>query len=156
MIDISNPTPSLADLLRVEDFLCDLNGYYPGFSDWYVNRVMPSAIISRQGLILAQDDGNLVGVALYRPGIKAKLRCVRVRPDYQARGLGLRLIDKALHTLNCDKPAVTVPQELWHDYARIFVERYDFDLTRVVKGMYRPGKLEYMFNTKDEERSSSY
>ena len=33
-----------------------------------------------------------------------------------------------------------------NDYSRIFVNRYDFDLSHVYKGLYRKGKLEYEFN----------
>ena len=33
-----------------------------------------------------------------------------------------------------------------NDYSRIFINRYNFDLTHVYKGLYRKNKLEYEFN----------
>jgi N-acetylglutamate synthase-like GNAT family acetyltransferase len=88
-----------------------------------------------------------VGIALgKRTESETKLRCVRVLPSHQNSGIGLRLIDRMLEALECENPHCSVAEELLHTYSRAFVNRYGFELTKVDKGMYRAGKLEYGFN----------
>jgi hypothetical protein len=140
-------TQRLADAVRAFQVVRDLDAYYPDFVDWWFNKAVPGVVTGSDGLLLAEEHGQIVGVALWKKAEnEAKLRCVRVVPQVAGRGLGIHLIDRALKSLGCDKPVVTVSEEKMHDYARIFVNRFDFDLSRVEKGLYRQGKLEYIFN----------
>lgn len=127
--------------------LRSLDVYYPGFETWYINSVAPGVVMGRDTLLLAWEGQHLVGVALgKRSRHETKLRCVRVLPEAQNTGLGLRLIDRMLDELECETPHCTVAEEMFHLYSRPFVNRYGFSLTGVDKGGYRPGKLEYRFN----------
>lgn len=127
--------------------LSGLENYYPDFQHWYVNKCMPGIIVGSDTLLLARDKNQIVGVALgKRNAHETKLRCVRVLPEYQSRGVGIHLIDHMLRRLDCDKPHCTVSEELLHLYSRPFINRFDFDLSEVSKGHYRAGKLEYIFN----------
>lgn len=127
--------------------LRSLNDLYPGFEDWYVNTVAPGVVLGRDTLLVAKDGQHLVGIALGKRTLEeTKLRCVRVLPEYQNTGVGLRLIDRMLEELECDKPHCSVAEEMLHLYSRAFVNRYGFVLSAVDKGAYRPGKLEYRFN----------
>lgn len=127
--------------------LRSLDAYYPDFEHWYVNTVAPGVVLGQDTLLLASEGSQIVGVALGKRGPdETKLRCVRVVPALQHTGLGIRLIDRMLDELQCEKPHCTVAQELFHQYSRPFVARYGFSLTGVDKGSYRPGKLEYRFN----------
>lgn len=124
-----------------------LDDLYPGFEYWYVNTVVPGVVLGRDQLLIAKDAGRIVGVALgKRSEEETKLRCVRVLPEFENRGLGIRLIDRMIDVLECDKPHCTVAEEMLHQYSRAFVQRYGFALTAVDKGRYRRGRLEYAFN----------
>jgi len=124
-----------------------LDDLYPGFEYWYVNTVVPGVVLGRDQLLLAKDQGRIVGVALgKRSDVETKLRCVRVLPEYERKGLGIRLIDRMIDVLECEKPHCTVAEEMLHAYSRAFVQRYGFALTAVDKGRYRRGRLEYAFN----------
>lgn len=126
-------------------FLASIDTYYPGISDWYVNTVVPGG--SESIILLAREHNRVVGMALGKRAEERKLRCVRVLPAYAGQGLGLRLIDRMLDALEEEHPACTVSEELLGEYSRAFVNRYGFRLSHVHKGLYRPGKLEYEFNT---------
>lgn len=146
MLEFSQ-TRSLVDAFLAKDLLSSLDVHYPGFEHWYINKCMPGVLVGDDVMIVAKDQGKLVGVALGKKREdETKLRCVRVLPQYQNRGAGLHLIDRMLKALDCDKPHCTVSEELLHQYSRAFVNRYHFDLTEVVKGLYRKQKLEYVFN----------
>lgn len=127
--------------------LRSLDIFYPGIETWYINQVVPGVVLGRDILVLAKEQGWVVGIALgKKSGREKKLRCVRMLASHQQTGAGIRLIDRMLEELECEKPACTVAEELLHTYARPFVNRYGFELAQVDKGRYRPGKLEYAFN----------
>jgi GNAT superfamily N-acetyltransferase len=137
----------LVDTMQAFKLLDGLNDFYPEFGHWYTNKVMPGVMMGRDILMLARDKHQVIGVALgKRNAHETKLRCVRVLPEYQQRGTGIHLIEKMLTALDDDKPSCTVAEEMFHQFSRPFINLFDFDLSKVEKGMYRPGKLEYVFN----------
>ncbi len=139
-------TQRLSALAQAGELLGGLQALYPDFGHWYTNQVMPGVLVGSDALLVAREGQRVVGVALGKKGKETKLRCVRVLPEYQSTGLGIKLIDRMLDVLECDKPHCTVAEEMLHLYSRPFVNRYGFSLDHVAKGMYRSGKLEYVFN----------
>ena len=138
---------SFVEAFMALPLLRSLNELYPGFETWYINQVVPGVVLGKDVLMLAKDGHQVVGIALGKKSAKeTKLRCVRVLPEHQQSGVGIRLIDHMLEALECEKPSCTVAEELFHTYSRPFVNRYGFALSSVDKGRYRPGKLEYAFN----------
>ena len=138
---------SMTAAFQVLPFIATLDQFYPDVSYWYVNQVVPGLMLGKDKLIIAREGEHIAGVALGKLSEdETKLRCVRVHPDYQNKGLGISLIDTMLDLLEDDRPKVTVSEELIHHYSRIFVNRYNFRLAHVSKGQYRPAKLEYLFN----------
>lgn len=140
-------TKKLTDAIIVKGILESLENYYPDFRYWYVNKCMPGIIVGQDKLIVAREHGKIIGVALGKKNEdEIKLRCIRVMPEYQNRGIGLHLIEKMLKELDCDKPTCTVSEEMLHQFSRAFINLFKFDLTHVEKGLYRENKLEYIFN----------
>lgn len=137
----------LTDAVVAYKLLVGMDALYPDFSDWYTNRVMPGVLVGSDILMLAREHGQVIGVGLgKRNQHETKLRCVRVTPEYQNRSVGIHLVERMLRQLDDDKPSCTVAEEMFHQFSRPFINHFDFDLTRVEKGMYRAGKLEYVFN----------
>jgi len=141
------PSKSFVEAFSILPMLKGLTELYPDFEYWYVNQMVPGLITGNDIMLIAKEHGQTVGVALGKvTDEETKLRCVRVIPEYQNKGTGLHLIEKMLKLLDNDKPHCTVAEEMFHLYSRAFVNYFDFDLSRVDKGIYRPGKLEYVFN----------
>lgn len=142
------PVTSFVAAFSALPFIESLNQYYPDIDYWYVNKVVPGLVTGNDKLLIARDsDYNIAGIALGKQSDgEAKLRCVRVHPDHQNGGLGIRLIDGMLDLIEERQPGVTVAEEMFHLYSRAFIKRYGFNLSDVVKGRYRQGKLEYGFN----------
>lgn len=140
-------TSRLADAVMTKGMLDVLEAYYPDFGYWYVNKCMPGIMTGSDKLIVAKDAGRIIGVSLGKISPEeTKLRCVRVLPEYQHKSIGIKLIEKMLRQLDDDKPHCTVAEEMLHQFSRPFVNLFDFKLTEVMKGEYRPNKLEYRFN----------
>lgn len=143
---IIKETTNFIEAFNALPFIKSLDQYYPDINHWYINKVIPGLSLGNDKLIIAYDGSNIAGIALGKTSDEYKLRCVRVHPDYRGVGLGVKLIDRALDAIGVVNPLVTVSEELIHDYSRIFVNRYGFELAHVHKGLYRTGKLEYSFN----------
>lgn len=143
---------SLVDCYRALSLTRGIDQYYPDFEEWYWNKVVPNVSLGESALILAEYQDELVGVSMVKSGDEPKIRCLRVHQTYAGRGIGIHLIDQSLQYLDHDSPAVTVPEEKIHDLSRILVNRFDFNLSYVDRGVYRPGKLEYQFNTQANMR----
>lgn len=140
-------TSRLADAMLAKVMLSGLENFYPDFGYWYVNQCMPGILAGRDTLIVAREHHQVIGVALGKKSEdETKLRCIRVLPQYQQRGVGIHLIDKSLLALDCDKSLCTVSEEMIHQYSRPFVNRFNFELSSVDRGVYRRNKLEYVFN----------
>ncbi len=140
-------TTSFVQAFSALPFIKSLNQYYPDIEYWYVNKVVPGLVVGNDKLLVARDNDIIAGIALGKASDgESKLRCVRVHPDYQNGGLGIRLIDGMLDLIEERQPGVTVAEEMINLYSRAFVKRYGFNLSDVTKGRYRRGKLEYGFN----------
>lgn len=140
-------TQSFVEAFMAVPMLQSLDALYPDLSYWYTNTVIPGLVLGNDVLLLAKEGARTVGVALgKRTASERKLRCVRVLPEVQNLGVGLRLLERMFEELETDKPHCTVAEEMLGLYSRAFVNRYGFQLNAVDKGRYRPGKLEYAFN----------
>lgn len=139
----------LSDAMVARSVLEGMENYYPEFGHWYVNKVIPGIVMGRDTLLVARDKHQIVGVAIgKRSRHETKLRCVRVLPSYQSRGMGIHLIERMLRQLGSERPHCTVAEEMLHQFSRPFVNYFNFQLNRVERGLYRFGKLEYVFNEK--------
>lgn len=147
LIDARHPEVD-AVLAETFPFLANLDAYYPNISTWFAQSFSLGLTSSKNVLLAARDgQGRLAGVALgKKTSTEVKMQCVRVADSVANGGLGIALMDRMLDVLECRKPLATVSQEMLHQYSRVFVKRYGFSLDDVVKGAYRPRKLEYYFN----------
>lgn len=139
----ANTLPLLLEAFKI----LDANPYnYPDFKDWFFNKVIPGTFISTDKVYLYMIKGVFIGVSVIKKGVENKLRAVRVIGKYQTKGYGIGIVDHTLKMLNDDKPLVSVSEPLMHDFSRMFINRYDFDLVHVHKGLYIKDTLEYQFN----------
>ncbi|WP_434716215.1 GNAT family N-acetyltransferase [Paraburkholderia sp. A3RO-2L] len=140
-------TQSFVAAFQALPMLKSLDEFYPDLSHWYLNTVVPGLVLGNDVLLLAREGNQTLGLALgKRSDTERKLRCVRVLPEAQNTGIGLKLIETMFEELETEKPHCTVAEEMLGLYSRAFVNRYGFALNSVDKGRFRPGKLEYVFN----------
>lgn len=138
---------SYVDLYTTYNIITKLEESYPDFNSWYWNKVVPGVVLGNDKIIIGSIKDEVVGVSILKDnGHEKKIRALRIEDRFQKRGYGIGMIDKSLEELMCDKPLVSVSQDLLHHYSRIFINRYDFDMTYVHKGLYHRDKLEYQFN----------
>jgi hypothetical protein len=130
---------------EVLDFLRPLSDAYPGIDRWFANKVIPMLGITRH-VVTIERQGKIAAVGIAKNECGEKKMCtVRVAPPYQGSGMGLRVMDDLMRWLGTDTPLATVSEEQMPAFERIF-SRYGFSLTSISNGLYRPKKLEFMFN----------
>lgn len=139
------------------NILKSLNNYYPNFDYWFWNKVVPDSLNKDGEIIIALKQNIIVGVSIIKNNSQEKkLRCLRIKDEYQNKGYGLYLIDESLKRLNEDKPILTVSEDMFPSYARIFINRYNFEMTYVHKNLYQKNKLEYEFNNFEKNKITTH
>ena len=118
--------------------------FYPDFRYWYYQKVLPDFYSNKRDFIFENRNNNIVGLSLIKYDEK-KLCTLKVFEEYQNKGLGLKLFEKSFEKLDTDKPFLTVSQEKYEEFKKLF-NYYKFELTSVKNGLYRDNKLEYFFN----------
>lgn len=137
---------NLLELKESYKILSSLGESYPDFYNWYWNKVVPGILTKKDELILAYSKNELVGISILKNSDEKKLRALRISEKFQNKGYGLYLIDESLKRLNTDKPLCSVSDKMINDYSRIFINKYNFDMTFVYKNLYNKDSLEYEFN----------
>jgi hypothetical protein len=141
---------NLPGFYNVYNILKPLSNSYPEFDSWFWDKVVPGVSLGDDKIIVAETKNSLVGVSIIKStDTEKKLRALRISDEFQKKGYGLYLIDESLKQLNFDKPIISVSEEMINDYSRIFINRYNFNISHVYKGLYRKNKLEYEFNGKN-------
>ena len=118
--------------------------YYPNFENWYYTNVIPSVLNGDKEFILEIRNSKIVGLAIIKHSEK-KLCHLSIFDEYKNKGYGLKLFEKSFQALGTNKPYLTVSEEKYIEFKRIF-NYYGFKLKDKKLNVYRENKYEYYFN----------
>jgi ribosomal protein S18 acetylase RimI-like enzyme len=119
---------------------------YPNFNYWFYNKVIPDVLQDKRKILLEIRNNEIAGIAIIKNTSEEKKLCtLRVTSKYQNKGIGLKLFERAFEELNTSKPFLTVSEEKYKEFEKIF-KYYGFELTNKIKDYYRKGKSELFFN----------
>ncbi|UST64022.1 GNAT family N-acetyltransferase [Pseudomonas moraviensis] len=143
---LRNPDTYAITLPAIIRHLKDLSGFYPEFNTWLYQKTIPGIIAGERSIILEHRRGTLSGLAIVKNSeFEQKLCCLRVLPEFQGSGVGLRLFERAFELLNNDRPLLSVAEEQIPVFQKLF-SYYGFELEKKYNGYYRPLKDELSFN----------
>lgn len=126
--------------------LSDLVNEYPGFENWYYQKVIPQVVDGSRIIIIAEYEGYLSGIAILKRTLFEKKICtLRVMPKYQRLGIGRELLGASCNFLGDDKPLITVSSGRLSQFNRLF-KSFGFCLTDVKEGYYKADSAEYVYN----------
>jgi|SRR5471030_28249 len=127
-------------------FLEPLSLDYQGIEKWYFKKVVPGLAAGTRKLIRIERDGRIVAMGIAKKeDAELKICTVRVLPEYEGKGIGIRIFRDLMSWLGTSKPLLSVSQDKILDFERIF-EYYGFQLTSSHLGIYRTGMVEYFYN----------
>lgn len=146
ILDLNRMQESKVGSSQVLNFLMPLSNSYPLFEIWFKSKVLPGLPLRTRHIVTIERHGGVAAVGIgKRENGERKVCTIRVDPAYEGRGLGIRVLDYLLDWLDTDFPLATVSEEKMPLFERIF-ERYGFMLSSVENGLYRPGRVEFVFN----------
>lgn len=124
--------------------ISNAKAYYPNFDRWYYHNVIPSVFSGDKEFIFEMRKEKIVGIAIIKHSEK-KLCHLSIFEEYKNRGYGLALFEKVFKKLDTKKPYLTVSEEKYIEFKKIF-NHYGFQLSDKQVGVYRRDKVEYYFN----------
>lgn len=120
---------------------------YPAHINWVDNKFIGGLKTSlERAYSFAVDKDVLAGCSLLKntPEEK-KICCLFVDPLYRGQGIASQLIENSFELLQTLHPVMTVSNNNINQLIKL-INRYNFELTRTVKGAYRPDLVEYYYN----------
>lgn len=119
---------------------------YPGFDRWLWQKVVPGLHSGERTIIVETRNGRAAGLLIVKHTESEKKLCtLRVREDYESRGLGVRLFERAFDILRTERPLLSVSEAAFPKFARLF-GHFGFERHASYKGLYVPAIEEFSYN----------
>ena len=137
---------------QVKFFLRDLRSLaYPNIDIWYQKIIaeINNYPKSREMFICLSNEKNLLSISglmiLKKTHDEKKICTLRVKDNYQRKGIGSELIQKAFDFLETEKPLITVPGESEKVFSKIF-SKYGFEKADEIRDLYLKNTKEHIYN----------
>lgn len=134
-------------IYMITNFLC---ADYPKHKEWYFTKQLPKTINTDERNILfvrnPKDNEEIVAIACLKKNEEEQKICTLFVSD-KCRGLGISfaIIEEAMKWLGTTKPLITLP-EYKLEMFRSIIEKYNWELTEIVSGLYNDRFKELCFN----------
>lgn len=134
-------------IYMITDFICD---DYPKHKDWYFTKQLPDTINSDERNILfvrnPYNNEEIISMACLKRDVEERKICTLYVSD-KCRGLGIgtAIVEESLRWLGTTKPLVTLA-DYKLDMFKPIIERYNWELTDIVSGLYNNKSSELCFN----------
>lgn len=134
---------ALTAISRDVDFL---RSNYPEFDRWLLGKVFPGIVRGERTLVVERRGDQTAAVMILKHTASEKKLCtLRVRPDFESRGLGVRLFESAFDLLGTERPLLSVSESAMPRFERLFVH-FGFAQEETYDGLYLPKVKELSFN----------
>lgn len=131
--------------MLAEDFV-HLRSSYPEFEYWLLHKVIPGLLHGERSIFIEQRNSVVAGIVILKHTADEKKICtLRVRPEYECLGLGVRLFEKSFEVLETERPLLSVSENAYPKFSRLF-DHFDFSHRASYAGMYLPRISELSFN----------
>ena len=128
------------------DDMAFLRESYPGFDEWLLGKVIPGIYAGERTAVVELRDSAVAGLLIVKHSETEKKLCtLRVRPEFESRGLGVRLFETAFDLLGTDHPLLSVSAPSIPKFSRLFAH-FAFSKEAVYGGRYLPHVDEFSFN----------
>ena len=139
-----------------------INNDYPDYKNWYFTKQLPGIIKNERNILFARNpehNEDLIAIAcLKKVKEDQKIRTLYVSDNARGLGIGSAIIEESMKWLGTTKPFITFP-DYKLDMFKPFIEKYAWNLTEKVYGLYKDKTEELCFNgafNKDKKDSSKH
>ena len=130
----------------ISDDVAFLRDSYPGFDEWLLSKVIPGIYAGERTAVVEMRGSAVAGLLIVKHSDGEKKLCtLRVRPNFECRGLGVRLFETAFDLLGTDRPLLSVSEPSMPKFLRLFMH-FGFSKEAVYGGRYLPHVNELSYN----------
>lgn len=133
----------------VNDVFTDLkklSWQYPNFESWLDEKVLTGLYDGTRSIIVEWRDDKIAGVAILKhDSVEKKLCCLIIMPDFQNKGIGIKLFKKVFSVLGTDKPLLSISEDKLPEFEKIF-NYFGFEKTETYPNLYHPNTTEISYN----------
>jgi hypothetical protein len=133
----------------VNDVFTDLkklSWQYPNFESWLDEKVLTGLYDGTRSIIVEWREDKIAGVAILKhDSVEKKLCCLIIMPDFQNKGIGIKLFKKVFSVLGADKPLLSISEEKLPEFEKIF-NYFGFEKTETYPNLYHPNTTEISYN----------
>lgn len=120
--------------------------FYPGFRSWYYGKVVPGVERGDRAIFIVGSETAVLGAAIAKRSAKERKLCTLwVEKNARGEGVAGALVDTSFRWLGTSSPLFTIPEERMVEF-RGLLNRWRCSITQREIGIYRPGKIEFVFN----------
>lgn len=118
---------------------------YPDYEKWYHQTFLSGLQKGERGIVVAEEKGKLMGLALFKDTPTEKKLCTLFVPEvYRQRGIGTKILKTLVKELK-QNPLTSVSEEHLPQVLPLF-NKMKFRVSACKKGVYMPQSREYYFN----------
>lgn len=134
-------------IYMITDFICE---DYPKHKEWYFTKQLPATIQSdERNILFARNPENpdeIISMAcLKKDEEEQKICTLYVSDKCRGLGIGTSIVEESMKWLGTTKPLITLA-DYKLDMFKPIIEKYDWELTEIVSGLYNDKSQELCFN----------
>ena len=133
-------------IYMITDFICE---DYPKHKEWYFTKQLPAIVGDERNILFARNPENpneIISMAcLKKDNEEQKICTLYVSDKCRGLGIGTSIIEESMKWLGTTKPLITLA-DYKLDMFRPIIEKYDWQLTEIVSGLYNDRSEELCFN----------
>lgn len=123
-----------------------LSEQYPDFRNWLEKKVFTGLYDGTRSILLEWRDGKIAGLAILKNEIEEKkLCCLRIMPEFQNKGIGIKLFQRSFAELGTEKPLLSVSEQKLSEFEKIF-NYFGFVQTEKYFDLYKQNTIEISYN----------
>lgn len=123
-----------------------LRGSYPNFDSWLFDKVVPGIVNGERTVLIEMRADEVAGFMILKHSPSEKKLCtLRVRPQYESRGMGVRLFDTAFEILETERPLLSVSEKAMPKFEPLF-RHFGFSQEAIYEDRYLPRMRELAYN----------
>ena len=150
---------SLKDYLNKDEFLylaykiynltSSISNYYQNYEIWYWTKQIPRINSEKRNILFIRNPNNkneIIAISCLKKDEKERKICtLYVKDEYRNQGFGSLIIEESFKWLETTKPLITIPEYKLNEFIPI-IEKYHWNLTEIIEGLYHPVYKELFFN----------
>lgn len=121
-------------------------GNYPLFDEWFQHVVIPGLLKSERTIVVEKRQDIIAGILILKhTSRESKICSLRVRPQFENSGLGVRLFEQAFEILETEEPLLSVSEHNHLKFEKLF-KYFGFSHEKTYMGIYRLNIQELSYN----------